>query len=238
LPEEKTLKCSGCKKYLPVSAFNKRKDHHRRYQYLCRPCGLASNRMNSQKRRLRAIAANIADMAPMGETSRKITHGLELLLTVQLGLLYPKGGNTISEIKRLNIIKDFIEEFKQALTRVNNRMRYLYGSDSATLLPNLRHQAKIDTAYGVLDASADDTDEQLKAAYMVLVKKHHPDHGGDAEEMKKVNHAHALILEDRHGSKDEVDVRHQASPSTAGTPQETQPEDVQAAGNQHSREGS
>lgn len=48
-------------------------------------------------------------------------------------------------------------------------------------------------AYGILGVSPSATDEEILARYKELARKNHPDIGGSADEMAKINEAYALI---------------------------------------------
>lgn len=47
--------------------------------------------------------------------------------------------------------------------------------------------------YETLGVKRDATPEQIKAAYRRAARKHHPDRGGDREEMQRVNDAYAVL---------------------------------------------
>jgi curved DNA-binding protein CbpA len=52
------------------------------------------------------------------------------------------------------------------------------------------------SAYDVLHLKPDAPPEVVAAAYKALAFKHHPDRGGDEEEMKRINDSHDRIKED------------------------------------------
>lgn len=52
-------------------------------------------------------------------------------------------------------------------------------------------------AYAVLEVASSATDAEVKSAYVELVKRHHPDRGGDETKMKEVNNARDLIAAHR-----------------------------------------
>lgn len=67
----------------------------------------------------------------------------------------------------------------------------------------------MDDLYKVLGVDKNATDDELKKSYRNLVKKHHPDAGGDEEEFKKISEAYSVLSDkdkrsnyDRFGSAD------------------------------------
>jgi curved DNA-binding protein CbpA len=50
--------------------------------------------------------------------------------------------------------------------------------------------------YSVLNIQPDAPEEVIEAAYKALIKKHHPDQGGDEDEFKKIQTAHEKITTD------------------------------------------
>lgn len=53
-----------------------------------------------------------------------------------------------------------------------------------------------DSFYDVLGINKQAESNEIKKAYMKLVKTHHPDKGGDAEEFKKIQHAYEVLSDD------------------------------------------
>lgn len=47
--------------------------------------------------------------------------------------------------------------------------------------------------YSILEVSSDSSDEDIKISYKRLVKKYHPDHGGDDEKCKNINMAYSIL---------------------------------------------
>lgn len=59
--------------------------------------------------------------------------------------------------------------------------------------------------YDILGVSKDDDQKTIKLAYHRLIKKAHPDHGGDAEEFHKIRCAYLMICEhETHSKPDEL----------------------------------
>jgi len=54
-----------------------------------------------------------------------------------------------------------------------------------------------DDFYSVLYVNQDAPKEVIKAAYTALMRKHHPDHGGDEETAKKLTEARDAIFQER-----------------------------------------
>ena len=48
-------------------------------------------------------------------------------------------------------------------------------------------------AYGILGVSPTAPDEEIHAAYKALSRKYHPDHGGNPDDMARLNEAYALV---------------------------------------------
>ena len=48
-------------------------------------------------------------------------------------------------------------------------------------------------AYGILGLDSTATDEEIQKAYKALSRKYHPDHGGNPDDMARLNEAYALI---------------------------------------------
>ncbi len=52
--------------------------------------------------------------------------------------------------------------------------------------------------YRILGVEADSSDEQVRERYLALARQHHPDRGGQAQEMRRINDAYERIRADRH----------------------------------------
>ena len=50
--------------------------------------------------------------------------------------------------------------------------------------------------YKILGVSSSAPPAEIKKAYRKLVLKHHPDHGGDEEEFKKINEAYSILSDE------------------------------------------
>jgi hypothetical protein len=48
-----------------------------------------------------------------------------------------------------------------------------------------------------LGVSPDASDHLLRERYLALARRHHPDHGGTAEEMRRINEAYEKVLSER-----------------------------------------
>lgn len=59
--------------------------------------------------------------------------------------------------------------------------------------PSRNPKMTVTEAYGVLGLEPGASADTLRATYRALVKKHHPDRGGDLETMKRINDAHDVI---------------------------------------------
>ena len=201
--KQQLLRCSACKKELPTKNFSKSTHEVARgYTYWCHACKRTKNQQGRETRRVKAAGQKIVELEIVSEIPRSFSMALLTLIKYQLRLLYPKGDGAISEIRRLGIISDTVEEIKQALSRANNRMRTLYGNDNAALLQDLRHQVQIATAYETLEIEADATDDHVKSRFLEKVKEHHPDFGGDSDEMARINLAYERIMKERqHGTE-------------------------------------
>lgn len=52
--------------------------------------------------------------------------------------------------------------------------------------------------YRVLGLSSDASDERVRERYLTLARRHHPDRGGQAQDMRRINDAYERIRADRH----------------------------------------
>lgn len=51
--------------------------------------------------------------------------------------------------------------------------------------------------YRTLGVTAESSDNVLRERYLTLARQHHPDRGGDAEQMRRINDAYERVLADR-----------------------------------------
>ncbi|MDQ2902490.1 MAG: J domain-containing protein [Chloroflexota bacterium] len=71
--------------------------------------------------------------------------------------------------------------------------RALWGSRSNPLRPMLERQQ----ALTVLGLPTNATPQQIKRRYRSLAKRHHPDRGGDREQMQRIIAAYELLMKDQ-----------------------------------------
>ena len=69
----------------------------------------------------------------------------------------------------------------------------LWGSLSSPVRPLFERQQ----ALAVLGLPPNATRQQIKRRYRVLAKKHHPDRGGDQQEMRRIIAAYELLMKDQ-----------------------------------------
>ncbi len=65
--------------------------------------------------------------------------------------------------------------------------------------------------YRVLQVAADASDELVREKYRELARVHHPDRGGSAEEMQRLNDAYERVVQQRQGRKQRALVESTAS---------------------------
>ena len=71
--------------------------------------------------------------------------------------------------------------------------RAIWGSPVNPVRPILERQQ----ALAVLGLPANATRQQIKRRYRALAKKHHPDRGGDQQEMRRIIAAYELLMKDQ-----------------------------------------
>lgn len=59
----------------------------------------------------------------------------------------------------------------------------------------------VNDPYGVLGVGPEVSDELLRERYLTLARRHHPDHGGNADEMRRINDAYERVLAHREQRK-------------------------------------
>ena len=69
----------------------------------------------------------------------------------------------------------------------------LFGTLTSPVRPLLERQQ----ALAVLGLPPNATRQQIKQRYRVLAKKHHPDRGGDQQEMRRIIAAYELLMKDQ-----------------------------------------
>jgi DnaJ-domain-containing protein 1 len=69
----------------------------------------------------------------------------------------------------------------------------LWGTIASPVRPLLERQQ----ALGVLGLPPNATRQQIKRRYRALAKKHHPDRGGDQQEMRRIIAAYELLMKDQ-----------------------------------------
>lgn len=159
----------------------------------------AGGREPHRKELLKNAGAKIAEGVMISDTARKLTFDMSLIFEQQLRLFC--GAQVTSAISRpraYKIVDDALFEVKEALRRLNSRMRTLAKSEMSNVrlgvsLESLREQAD---ARALLGVDACSTKEEIKKAYKNLASESHPDHNGHKDEMQRINKAFSLLMEE------------------------------------------
>lgn len=67
--------------------------------------------------------------------------------------------------------------------------------------------------YAILQVSSDASPEVIRAAYVTLSKKHHPDKGGNAETFKAIAEAYSVLKDDGKRAAYETERKSKARPA-------------------------
>lgn len=100
------------------------------------------------------------------------------------------------QVDTLRLHNEAIALQRAALARENEALRReLLQCLKAQSQQQTSNRARADDPYAILHVNRDAPPEVIEAAYRALAKIHHPDVGGSDAAMKRINVAHAAILE-------------------------------------------
>lgn len=176
----------------------KKKIKGRPVSFICNRCKAAKDaerqRRRDRKSRIQAACESIANEEPCGESAKMFNNSLRFIFEQQIRIFFiPKFRTVLGRMKALKVIDDAFFEFKDVLSRCNNRLKQILREEYKPQQEKKRTGNAKKQAFDVLGILEDSPPEAIKEAYIEKAKESHPDHGGSLEEMQTVNAAYDLL---------------------------------------------
>lgn len=165
-----------------------------------KPRGTSWNHKEAHRKRIiREGGTKISAGESIADTSRTFNFALRLIIDQQMLLFFGRNIQTATgQVRMREVLDDLSFEVRDAISRASIRMRTVHKVDIAnrqTGNGDIRLQ-KRRVALLALNLRESATLEEVKRAYKTLAMKAHPDHGGDARLMCRLNEALRVLTEE------------------------------------------
>lgn len=176
------------------------------------PRGMAKDKEGHRKKLIEEAAQRIPLGEAIAETPRTFNFTLRLIIEQQLYAFYGKGIKTpAGRVKMQKVLDDTMFEVRDALTRATHRIKAIENSeakDGDMMRDVLAVQRERREALQVLHLPEGASLEEIKASYRKLAQIAHPDHGGDHDQMSRLNSALSILTEGSNGQSQEAKEHH------------------------------
>jgi hypothetical protein len=167
------------------------------------PRGMARDKEGYRKNLINEAATRIPLGQPIAETPRTFNFTLRLIIEQQLAAFYGKGINTAAgKVKLQKVLDDTMFEVRDALTRATHRAKAIErteAKDGDMMIDVLKQQKERQEALAMLQLKEGASLDEIKHSYRKLAQVAHPDHGGDTDQMSRLNSALSILTEGQNG---------------------------------------